>query len=205
MFNPALLGSMANAAPSVPGPQAGAKNPPGLPPQPQQPPNFTQRVGQDVQKRVGMAQDIKANAGAQPIGETALQAVGGVGAGLMGDIAGEAAKSAYGALPENIRKNIEADPITKMGVSMAKKGADVYGKWAQQNPRAAKDVEAAVNIASLFPAPSAKLAGKAVEGAVSPVTNIAKGVVAPSAEKMAKITDTMHKTATVTIEKAKNS
>jgi hypothetical protein len=123
----------------------------------------------------------------------------------MGDIAGEAAKSAYGALPESVRKNIEADPITKMGVKMAQKGAEVYGKWAQQNPRAAKDVEAAVNIASLFPVPTAKLAGKAVETAVSPATNIAKGAIAPSAEKMAAITDNMHKAATATIEKAKNA
>lgn len=175
---------------------------PQAPQAPQPQPGLMQRVGQDVQKRVGQSQDIKASS--DTMGEKVLQGVG-MGAGLMTDVVGEAAKSAYGALPESVRKNIENDPITKMGVSMAQKGADVYGKWAQQNPRAARDVEAAVNIASLFPVPSAKLAGKAVETAVSPATNIAKGAIAPSAEKMTKITDTMHKTATATIEKAKNS
>ena len=193
------------AAPSLQTPQntaITAVNPPISKPET---PGFMQSVGQDVSQRVQQAQDIKGRAGAQPIGETALQAVGGVGAGLMGDVTGEATKSAYGALPENIRKNIEADPITKMGVRMAQKGADIYGKWAQQNPRAAKDVEAAVNIASLFPGPSAKLAGKAVETAASPVTGIVKGAIAPSEAKMATITDTMHKQATATIEKVKNS
>lgn len=168
---------------------------------------FMGRIGQDLQKRVGMAKDIKARAGAQPIGETALQAIGGVGAGLMGDVAGEVYKSAYEQIPLKTREYIESMPPIKAGLDAAKQGALAYVNWANkpEHARFARNLEAAVNIASLFPVPATKIAGKAAETALSPVTNIAKGAIAPGAEKMAKINDAMHKTATATIEKAKNS
>lgn len=178
--------------------------------QPQQQPGFVDRVSADIEKRREIGQDIQKHAGEQTGYETALQQTGKVGASLVSDVAGEAMKSAYGALPEGVKEKVSgglqkvmSSDVGKFGLSMLQKGADVYQKWAEQNPRAARDIESVVDIAGALPAAGAgKVAAKAA-GEVSAVAPIAKGLMTPNNAKIDAIVGAMHKSATATIERAK--
>ncbi|MCK5603819.1 hypothetical protein KAR91_18165 [Candidatus Pacearchaeota archaeon] len=201
------LGAQPTEQPSIQQPQP---VPPAQQPEQQ---GFLSRVGTGLKERVGEAEKIKTahRAGEQTLPESIVQGVGKVGAGIMLDIAGEAATSAYRALPKKARDTIEDNKALQFGISMAQKGADVYGKWAEQNPRIARNLEGVANIAAFFPAPTGRALGKVATstakgvGEATAVRPLAKGVMAPSTKKMESITDNIHKQATATIEQVKES
>jgi len=99
-------------------------------------------------------------------GESKLQQLGQA-AGAVGDVAGEAISA---VTPEFVKEGlskaggaIAETEIGKAGMEAAKMGIEKYNKWAEQNPEASKDLEAVVNIASIFPVgKGGQLAGKAI-------------------------------------------
>ncbi len=173
---------------------------------PPEAPGFMDRVGADIDKRRAMGQEILQKQA--PGIEQGLQLTGKVGAGLVNDVVGEAAKSAYGALPEGVKEKVSgglqkvmSSDAGRFALSLAQKGGDAYKKWAEQNPRISRDIEAVVDIASAIP--STGIASK-VAGEASAVSPIVKGIATPSNAKIDALVDTMHRGATATIEKAKN-
>lgn len=88
--------------------------------------------------------------GEQSFGEYKLQALGQVLAGA-GNVAVEGATSLFRALPDSIE-----NPLRKAGSAVlesepVQKTVAAYGQWAEQNPRAARNLEAVLNIASVLP------------------------------------------------------
>lgn len=170
-----------------------------------------QNIGTDLSKRQQMGRDVMSHAKEQSGAETALQMAGKVGAGAITDVAGQAVKSAYGMLPEGVKEKVAggfqkimSSPVGKFGISMAQKGGENYSKWAEQNPRAARNIEATVDIGSIIPTTSAKAVVKGV-GEATAIGPILKGALSPSNVKLAAIPDVIHKNATATIEAAKDS
>jgi len=98
--------------------------------------------------------------GLTPI-ETGIQTVGQV-AGAGWDILGVGLGYALDVV-KAITPDVIEDPIKKAGLAvlhsrlgqealeLAQRGMEFYEKWKSNNPRAAKDLESVVNIASLFP------------------------------------------------------
>lgn len=189
--------------------------------------SFMERVGQDIEKRREIGQSLVGT----PV-EKFTAGIGKVGAGIVQDVAGEAVKSAVSAIPEGVKQGakeiaqqwVTENPImakklstgAKFGLEMAAKGADTYRMWAKQNPRIAQQLESVVNVAMTIPVvgatgKAAELTTKAVPmaakatGEITTVRPIAKGLLAPSEEKLAKTTQALHSKATATIESAKDS
>lgn len=130
-------------------------------------PGFLSRVGEDLKKRGQDAKNSLMNSDNKLTGaESILQTTGAL-AGGIGDVIGQGIKSGINALPEGVkdvgRSALQSDAgqavMGGIGSAMEK-----YNSWAQQNPRAAKDLESVVNIASLFPAgKGAQIGGELVE------------------------------------------
>lgn len=153
-------------------------------PEPKQP-GFLSRVGSDLSKRVSNVKEIFSDAKEdngvasgffRPL-ESGIRAVGQV-AGGVGDVIGQAGVSGFRALPDSIE-----NPIRQVGRDVMQTGAgetigqaaQKYENWAQKNPRAAKDLEGIVNIASLLPVgKGAQVAGK---GAVAGTKAVGRGAV----------------------------
>jgi hypothetical protein len=159
------------------------------------------RIGEDVKKRGSdIVQTMKDTASGKinPL-ETGIQTIGAV-AGGVGDIVGEGLKSeigavskAYQGMPDVVKSTVSKalpaispgintaintlkSPIGQAGLEAIKGGADIYKGWAEENPRAAKDLESVVNIASLMPmGKGAEVAGKgAMEGIETGIKTIGK-------------------------------
>lgn len=172
-------------------------------------------ISQDIKNRFNTGTDIM-KSDQNPLSK-GLQMGGKIVAGTANDIMGEAAKSAYKAVPDigDWKEKVEGGTqkllnttLGKAAVSAAQKGGLAYVNWAKDHPEAAANVESLVDIASVIPAGKAagaigNAAGK-VAGEATGISGIAKGVMAPNANKMAAITDNMHKQATATIENLKN-
>lgn len=136
-------------------------------------PGFLSRVATDIGKRaegVGKAftEPIASVRGGwgepQPAGffeagPQRLLRAGGQAVALAGDITGEAAKSLYRTItPEPVQKGLATagksilnTEIGQVGVKALQQGGETYAKFKEVFPDAAKDIEAAVNIAMFSP------------------------------------------------------
>ena len=163
-------------------------------------PGFLERTSTDMLKRANEGADaiVAYRNKEQGLPATALDLVGKMGAGTVGDIIGETGKSAVNATPEFIKKpvgeflNTEGKflaetPVGKAGIEAARQGAEAYDKWAKANPNAARHVESAVDITSLYPGgKAADSAAKGVGVAAKELGAVAKKggeVIGPSLEK----------------------
>ena len=115
--------------------------------QPQEQPGFFSRLGEDLSKRGTSIKSTVQEVGTGKIGglEGALQTVGAV-AGGVGDVISEGISSIPG-----VNTAMEKFSQTSAGQAVGK-GFAKYEDWAKLHPRAAKDLESVVNIASLIPA-----------------------------------------------------
>lgn len=131
------------------------------------PPNFFERVSQDFMKRgQNFGGSLSAyGAKEQTTPETIMQLFG-QGAGFVGDVFGEALTSAGRGLSKATPDFIEK-PITQgvkdsvygvLGTSVGRQaldaltlGVEAYDSWKSKNQRAARNLESAVDIASLLP------------------------------------------------------
>jgi len=135
-------------------------------PDPVETPNFVERVAQDFNKREGQYGEIVKDWQTGKIGEFHADVQGfGVGAGFVGDVIGEVIVSGAHGL-SYITPDFIEDPIvdtlksgwdflvnTEAGETAAEaagKGFEYYQAFKKENPMAAKDFEAIVNIAILF-------------------------------------------------------
>lgn len=145
--------------------------------QPVKKPSFLQTIAIDAKKRTSDIKEtiIKGSQGKINPLQSGIRTIGSV-AGLAGDVIGSAiTKTASAIIPEAIKKewvtfgkDILQTPIGKEGLKMAANGAEIYQNWKQNNPETAKDLEGAVNIATLFPiGKGAKIAKEGVSEAVS--------------------------------------
>lgn len=180
-------------------------------------PGFFSRIGTDLQKRgANVNQAFNRD---QNFASKALQLVG-QGAGFAGDILTEGIKSGseVTGLTENVIKpTIEAakpvaldilqTPIGQKGLEAVKGGVEMYNAFKQENPEAAGNLEAVINIASILPPAKASQVGaslattgagvikSSVAGAtktaknatVDTIENIGKKVVAPSVSDATRV------------------
>ncbi|WP_181708716.1 glycosyl hydrolase 108 family protein [Chthonobacter rhizosphaerae] len=119
-----------------------------------QSPSFTDKVGQAVDRRASMAADIQkaTRDGKQTKAEEIWQLAGKGGAGLAGDVAGAAISSGFQALPDYIEQPIRSAGRAVMDSPIGgilNFAAEQYGDFAQNHPRAARNVEATANMAGL--------------------------------------------------------
>ncbi len=127
--------------------------------------SFLQRVGQDLKKRVGIAEEISdaVSSGEQSFAEGVLQIAGKVGVGGTFDLIQQGLTSVFRALPDAIEQPIRdagsaflQTKIAQKGLSLLGEGMDVYNEWKAENPRAARNVEAVVDIGLMFAPVKAK-------------------------------------------------
>jgi hypothetical protein len=155
---------------------------------------FIGNLGQDFKNRVGMAEDIKIaqKYGQQTLGESLWQGVGKVGFGALNDIGAEMVKSGFESLPNKMQSDIKGagsyianTAMGRAGLQAAKQGAEAYSKWAKENPRFARNLEAGVDIASIITpvkgTSAASLTGEAVGGITSAVKKMAPAEIKTAA------------------------
>lgn len=128
--------------------------------------NFLERVEERWSERGNMASEIEAAMarGEQGFAESAFQLIGKVGAGGVLDVLGEGVVSAFrGAsaiTPDIIEKPLTNaakgagmlfldTPLGQAGLNAANEGMETYNQWKEENPRAARNVEAVVDIGLL--------------------------------------------------------
>lgn len=163
---------------------------------PPEQPGFLGRVKGDVENRFGKMGEEEVRAGLQKREggvEQAFQQVG-QGAGLVGDVAGEAvssvAKPAYEALPQSARDKISQtvhkvaqSPIGQKAIHAIKSGGEAWGNFSKEHPDVADDLTGAFNIATAG-LPVGKTAKAAEEAAPAIAGKIGEGAdfVAKGAE-----------------------
>ena len=130
----------------------------GLEP-PEEQKGFIERVQEDLTSRRAEFTDIIEGRleGGQGVAETALQIVGKGIAGPIFDIVGEGLVSAFRALPDAIEQplrdsatEILESEIGQMGLRRLQEGQESYDAFAEENPRAARNIESVVNTALAF-------------------------------------------------------
>lgn len=135
-------------------------------------------------------------------GERALFRIGGQIAGAANDVIGQTLKSAYKTIvPEKAQRviseaagNVMESPYVQEPI---KAGAELYGKFKETFPEAAKDVEAGANIAGFLPiGKGASLANMARKEGV----NIFQDVVMPQTKEA--VANEINKTIRYGVEKA---
>lgn len=123
-------------------------------------PGLMSEIGSDLVKRGGALKEVfteTAQGKINPL-QTGLRTVGTVIGGAT-DVLGRGLVAGTKAITPDIVEqkigegvqNIMQTPIGKSGLSAAQAGMEAYQSWKQKNPSIAKDLEATVNIASLFP------------------------------------------------------
>jgi hypothetical protein len=117
------------------------------------------------------------DSGRQTLLEGGLQTAGQM-AGLAGDVVTRGA--------EALTPNFIKEPLTRLTEKVAQTepvqdAVGAYTKWAETNPRAAKDLEAIINIGSLIG--GAKVASKTGEAVLSGAKKAAVGLAAGRAER----------------------
>lgn len=134
--------------------------------------SFIERVQGDLESRRTEFIDVIEGAleGDQGIAETALQIVGKGIAGPIFDVVGEGLVSAFRALPDSIEQplrdtatDILESEIGQMGLRRLQEGQEAYNAFAEENPRAARNIESVVNTALAF-APIGQSVGAGVAG-----------------------------------------
>lgn len=125
--------------------------------------NFAQRFGERLFERQKMAEEIMraTNEGEQTTAEGMLQVVGKVGFGSVLDFLGEGLVSAgrgVSAITPDFIEERAIDSATRTGqmllnttagqagLAAAQEGAPAYEEFAENNPRAARNIEAVVDI-----------------------------------------------------------
>lgn len=151
---------------------------------------FFDRVGDDADKRIQMMNDIKSatNRGEQSKFEGQLQLLGKGGAGILADVGSEALTSGFRALPDAIENPIRSgagNVVNYLGNSVAgdaaRSAGNAYTNFAQDHPRAARNIEAVTDIGSLLAAK--RIAGsQGVNDATSAGAKGAKDLAAKSAD-----------------------
>lgn len=171
------------------------------PEQQQRPGDFTGNLAYDLRKRATAADEIRAMRQSGQISkpEEIFQLAGKVGAGTVADISGNILASGL-KTADKLTGGIGSAGISKLmgavgslpsgsGLSMAEQlprdigrvGA-AYGEFAEQNPRAATNIESAANLATVLPGMIA--GGEAVIGAAKGVKSSLKRPPIPKAEEI---------------------
>lgn len=165
---------------------------------------FIERVTEDIQKRGEQGRSALAEyrKGNQTGAEAALQVFGKAGAGTVNDVLGQGVSSLYGYAKRNVPGVEEAEKEIKSAGSSAgdtqlgRGAADIlgnavesYGKFAESNPRAARNIESIANIAAAVPAVgelgvAANATRKATGGALESVGTAVQKSGIRSAEKV---------------------
>jgi len=121
---------------------------------------FFGKIQEQMRQRGANLADIAAAAGRQLPQETAVQTLG-TELGALGDVIGQTISSAVGtgyeALPKGAQETIgelgtdilESD-IGKAGIQALRLGAEAWGGFKTENPRAARNLEGVVNIGAFF-------------------------------------------------------
>lgn len=118
----------------------------------------------------------------------------GQGAAFVGDVLGTAAIEGVKAVtPDAVEQKagevgiaLLQSPTGKAAMSAIGKGVDAYNEWKAQNPNVAKDIEAVVNIASIFPVGKAGTVGAKAAGTAAKAGVKASGEVLEAGAKIAK-------------------
>lgn len=129
-------------------------------------PGIFSRIGSDIKKRAGDAYDTMSEAARGEISplEAGIRVVG-QGVAIPGDIVGEGLKSAYDvAVPDVAKPYIEKGVSKALQVAGVPEAMNMYGDFSAAHPRAAKNIEAIANIASVIPeGKAAQVAGTAAK------------------------------------------
>jgi hypothetical protein len=159
---------------------------------------FGQRVSEDFAKRQAMVDQAKAatRRGDQSQAEYLLQGFGKGGLGLVNDIIGQSVVSAGRGLSA-ITPDVIETPI-KQGASnvagfisdsfagdLARQAASGYSQFAENNPRAARNIEAATNI-GLLGLSATPIKGQSVVGAVADTAGVVAKPVGKAVGVVAK-------------------
>lgn len=161
----------------------------------QQNPNFFARVGEDVNNRNTIANEIGKNYNTGNISKPSeiLQLAGNSGAGIVNDIGGEALKSIGSEVathsPEWLKNSASSTTgsilntdVAKAGIDALKAGGDAWKQFSEQHPNIANNLTAVGNLAGAAPAEKllesglqgVNAASKAAIGAVSDTSDILK-------------------------------
>lgn len=145
---------------------------------------FLGGIGEDIGRRVGIAEDIKQRyaEGETSLPSAVLQGLGNVGFGLMGDIGGrvgmEALDLASNIVPESYEQataqsleTLAQSPVGQAGLQALQTGGEAWGEFKQQHPDVAGNLEAVGNIALTLPGTA--IGAKGTEMAVK---GLGKGV-----------------------------
>lgn len=120
---------------------------------------FIERVNEGLdERREEFGEIIEARAsGEQGVLETALQITGKGIIGPIFDVVGEGLVSAFRALPDSIEQPLREEASTlldseigQMGLRALQEGGESYSAFAEENPRAARNIESVVNTALAF-------------------------------------------------------
>ena len=168
---------------------------------------FLERLGEDIESREAILAEInRANeAGEQTLPESVLQALGKVGFGVMLDVIGEGLISGIRGLSEITPDFIE-DPIVdavsqagnafletdigKAGLEAIQKGFASYNEFASENPRAARNIEAVIDVGLMLAPIKGKPKVKAKPTFADKLaTKTQAAAVAQSARQRAAFTD----------------
>lgn len=139
---------------------------------------FAQRFGEDLSKRKLIAEEITqaTSEGEQSTAEGILQMVGKVGVGGVFDFIQQGltslARGASAITPDpleerlvesatNVGRTFLNTTIGQLGLKAAQEGMPAYEKFAEENPRAARNIESVVNI-GLLAAPVSRSAKPSV-------------------------------------------
>lgn len=149
---------------------------------------FFQRIEESGKERLEQFGEAakRTITGQQTSPELIFQTVG-QGAGFIGDIIGEIAVSGFRALPDVAEEGIKEKgqaildtQVGKLGIIALRQGMEAYGQFKEAHPRAAANIESAVNIATLFPgAKGAQMVGK-------PVVETTGKIIGETTEALAK-------------------
>lgn len=121
--------------------------------------NFAQRFGKDLEKRVGIANEISdaVTSGEQSFAEGILQMAGKVGVGGTFDLIGQGLVSTFRAIPDAIEEPIRnassaflETPVAQSGLDALQGGIQRYQEWKGGNQRAARNLESVVNVGLLL-------------------------------------------------------
>lgn len=161
--------------------------------------NFAQRFAKDIEKRAAVDEEIKASFEEGEIGtaEALLQTIGKTGFGSVLDFLGEVVVSAGRGLsaitPDIIEKPLTDGAVAaghmllntdigQQGLKAAKKGVDAYAGFSEENPRAARNIEAVVNIGLLL----APVKGKPKVSGPTPIGKAGQALEAKAAKQVFK-------------------
>lgn len=134
--------------------------------------DFVSRLSRDIEKRKELGQE-STNAyaqGVQGLPETALQIFGRTGLGSLNDLAGQSLASLATMAPQSVKNAanyVAQSPVGVAGKEGLAQLGEAYSGFAQQNPRAARNIESVGNIFGSLPVgaavvPASKTTGSAL-------------------------------------------